>query len=141
MKNNKGLISQAITLTLIFISQAYADGNNQPQTPEITPSGDRIIAIAKQLSGPSKNIGIASVSLLGTLGLGNDFPQMQGQQFRAREIVINPGGMVAVHEHDARPGVAYILEGEIVEHRNDQPAPMLRKTGALSFETSGVAHW
>jgi len=140
MKHNKGLIVLTI-LSMTFFTQTYAEGNNQHQTPEITPSAERKTAIAKKLSGPTKNIGIASISLLGTLGLANDFPKMQGQQIRAREIVIDPGGVVAVHEHESRPGVAYILEGEIIEYRNDQPTPILRKTGALSFETSGVAHW
>jgi len=66
---------------------------------------------------------------------------MQGRVLRAREIVIAPGGVIAVHEHNTRPGVAYILEGEIVEHRNDSDKPVLRRPGDAAFERTGVAHW
>lgn len=73
--------------------------------------------------------------------LGGEFDGMQGRELRAREIVIAPGGVIAVHEHNTRPGVAYILEGEIIEHRNDNDKPIRRRQGDAAFERTGVAHW
>lgn len=110
-------------------------------TPVVVPESERKLASDKHLDGPTKTTGIASVTQLGSLDLGKDFSGMQGHHFRVRELVIEPGGIVAVHEHDSRPGVAYILEGEIIEHRNNKQAPILHKKGSTAFETSGVSHW
>ena len=55
--------------------------------------------------------------------------------------MIAPGGVIAVHRHEGRPGLAYILEGEIIEHRNDAEGTVLRRAGDVSFEKSGVVHW
>ena len=126
------------TLIYLVFNVSMAD---QSSAMEIVPSHEHEIANKQKLSGPTKTKGIESVTLLGTIGLEKDFPMLQGKQLRARELVIQPGGVVAVHQHDSRPGVAYILEGEITEHRNDQDQPILRSKGAVAFEQSGVAHW
>lgn len=65
----------------------------------------------------------------------------EAERERARELRIAPGGVVAVHRHEQRPGVAYILEGSIVEHRNDAAEPVVRGPGAVAFERSGITHW
>jgi quercetin dioxygenase-like cupin family protein len=57
-------------------------------------------------------------------------------------ISLDPGAVVAVHEHRQRPGFAYILEGEVVERRNDgDGAPVTRKPGDVAVERTGVVHW
>jgi quercetin dioxygenase-like cupin family protein len=66
---------------------------------------------------------------------------MDGRRMRARIITLQPGAVVAVHEHRQRPGIAYILEGEVVEHRSDHDEPQIRRPGAVAVEYSGVAHW
>jgi quercetin dioxygenase-like cupin family protein len=60
---------------------------------------------------------------------------------RAREVTVLPGGQVAVHQHTSRPGAAYILEGELIEHRNDTTGPIKRIKGAVAFEKTGTIHW
>jgi len=107
----------------------------------IVPDAEREIAKQQNISGPAENKGIGIINLLGAIELGDEFPSMEGRQLRARELTILPGGIVAVHQHDARPGLAYILEGEIIEHRNDQADPILRTPGAVAFEKTGVTHW
>ena len=109
--------------------------------PAIVPQAERDLAAKKNFPGPTQNIGIRLVKPIGTVELGSEFPTTADRQLRARELVIEPGGVVAVHQHDARPGMAYILEGEIVEHRNVQPQPLLRKAGDAAFEKTGVSHW
>ena len=66
---------------------------------------------------------------------------MAGRALRVREITVEPDGVVAAHQHKQRPGVAYLVEGEILEFRNDAAAPILRKAGEVVLERSGVAHW
>lgn len=109
--------------------------------PVVVPQTERDLAAKNNLSGPTQNKGIRLIKPIGTVELGGEFPTTAGRQLRARELVIEPGGVVAVHQHDARPGMAYILEGEIVEHRNDQPQPLLRKAGDAAFEKTGISHW
>ena len=75
----------------------------------------------------------------GDVGLGGEFPALKNRILRARRVVIKPGGIVAVHEHNRRPGLAYIITGEVYEHRNGKA--ILRQAGESSFEKSGVIHW
>jgi len=128
----------SITVVILLSNPSIA---NERHTPQVIPAHEHAIANKNNLSGPSKTHGIKSVTVLGSIGLEKDFPALNGRQLRARELVIAPGGVVAVHQHDSRPGVAYILEGEIIEHRSDQSEAIVRKQGAVAFEQSGVAHW
>jgi quercetin dioxygenase-like cupin family protein len=105
--------------------------------PEVVPDRERQISA----EGPTETRGVESVTVLGAITLSDEFPGMEGRQLRAREIVIGPGGVIAVHRHDQRPGVAYILDGEIVEHRNDADGPITRRAGDAAFEKTGVIHW
>ena len=109
--------------------------------PQVVPDAERVLAPGQNLAGPAQNRGIRSVTPIGAVVLDGEIAEVRGRQMRARELVIEPGGVVAVHRHDARPGVAYILEGEIVEHRSDQPQPLLRKQGDAAFEKTGLTHW
>jgi quercetin dioxygenase-like cupin family protein len=93
------------------------------------------------LTGPTKTHGIAAVKTLVALSLGEEFPGLSGQHMRARELVIEPGAVVAVHRHEKRPGFALILEGEMVEHRNDQKGAITRRVGDIAVERTGVSHW
>ena len=109
--------------------------------PTVVPQAERELAERKMISGPVKNKGIKSVKPVGSVALGSEFPALAGRQLRARELVIEPGGVVAIHQHDQRPGMAYILEGEILEHRSDQAQPLRRKKGDAAFEQTGLSHW
>ena len=127
-----------LSLLLAWITTpAYGNDNDI----QIVPQAERELAATKHMAGPTSNQGILSVTPLGAIKLGADFAALHDRQLRAREIVVEPNGIVAVHEHAQRPGVAYILEGEMIEHRSDQSAPLVRKKGDTAFETSGVVHW
>ena len=119
-----------------------ASAEKKTQEPAgVVPTQEKAIAQAHHLDGPTKTQGIASVVELASIALGDEFDGMSGQQFRVRELVIEPGGIVAVHQHQQRPGIAYILEGEMVEHRSDHDAPLVRKAGDIAVERTGVSHW
>ncbi|HAN31708.1 MAG TPA: hypothetical protein DCQ06_08945 [Myxococcales bacterium] len=105
------------------------------------PDQEKQIAQLKNLSGPTKTKGISGVKNLVGLPLGQEFEGMKGRQMRARELIAQPGAIVAVHQHERRPGFAYMLEGEMVEHRNDHKGPIVRRVGDVAVETTGVSHW
>lgn len=91
--------------------------------------------------GPTETKGVAGIESRGVIELEGEFASMKGKQMRAREFTIEPGGVVGVHTHNNRPGYAYILEGNIVEHRNDTEGPILHQPGSVAIEKNGVAHW
>lgn len=93
------------------------------------------------LTGPTVTRGVTSIETLSVIDLGEEFPAMLGRQMRARVFTIEPGGVIAIHAHQQRPGYALILSGSIVEHRNDQSGPVVRNKGDIAIEKSGVAHW
>ena len=99
------------------------------------------LVIVRELKGPTKTAGIESVNALGVVDLGGEFESMKGHEMRARVFTIKPGGVVARHEHQSRPGFAYIISGQIIEHRNDQKAAIVRKPGDVAVERSGVVHY
>lgn len=107
----------------------------------VVPEQEKEIATKQQAHGPTENKGVRSVASLGAVALEHEFEGMAEYVLRAREITVDPGGVVAVHQHEKRPGLAYILEGEIVEHRSDASEPLARKVGAVAFEKTGVTHW
>jgi quercetin dioxygenase-like cupin family protein len=60
-----------------------------------------------------------SVKLLGTVDLGPELEGMAGRQLRMRMVTMEPGGVFGpIHDHKGRPGIVYILQGTITDHRN-----------------------
>lgn len=60
-----------------------------------------------------------TVKLLSTVDLGPEIDGMAGRQLRMRLVTIAPGGVFGpVHNHKDRPGMVFILEGTITDHRN-----------------------
>jgi quercetin dioxygenase-like cupin family protein len=126
----------AVLVVLVLVQSACAH-----EGPQVVPQAERDRAQAEAMQGPTANQGIESVTPVGTVPLKGEIKGADDRMLRARELVIAPGGVVAVHRHEQRPGLAYILEGEIVEHRNDAPQPIVRRAGDAAFEWTGVVHW
>lgn len=60
-----------------------------------------------------------TVKLLATLDLGPEIEGMAGRQLRMRLVTFEPGGVFGpVHDHKDRPGMVYILQGTITDHRD-----------------------
>lgn len=131
--------SKLLLMATLLAAAALAFAHNGGD--DVVPAEEYAAAAEKQLQGPSETRGVSAVERLGAIELAEEFPAMDGYRFRARELTIEPDGVVAVHEHDSRPGYAYILEGEIIEHRNDHPEPLLRRAGDVAIEKTGVVHW
>ena len=107
----------------------------------VVPEAEKKAAQEMMAEGPDKTSGIAGVNKLGTAALDGEFDSPAGLVLRAREIIFEPGGVVAAHQHDGRPGVAFIIEGELTEHRAGMDGPVVRKAGDVAFEQTGVTHW
>ena len=60
-----------------------------------------------------------TVELLAALDLGPEIEGMAGRQLRMRMVTIEPGGVFGpIHDHIDRPGMVYILQGTITDHRD-----------------------
>lgn len=60
-----------------------------------------------------------TVQLLSSMDLGLEIEGMAGRQLRMRMVTINPGGVFGpLHSHQDRPGMVYVLQGTITDHRN-----------------------
>jgi quercetin dioxygenase-like cupin family protein len=61
--------------------------------------------------------------------------------FRARRLVIKPGGVVPWHSHDERPAMIYVVKGTILEYASNCAAPIVHKAGDVAAEAKGTSHW
>ena len=60
-----------------------------------------------------------TVEHLASLDLGLEVEGMAGRQLRMRMVTIEPGGVFGpIHDHKGRPGLVYILQGTITDHRD-----------------------
>jgi len=60
-----------------------------------------------------------TVASLAAVDLGPEIEGMAGRQLRMRLVTIEPGGVFGpVHDHTGRPGIVYILQGTITDHRD-----------------------
>lgn len=59
------------------------------------------------------------VEMLAAMDHGPEIEGMTGRQFRMRKVTIEPGGVFGpLHDHQDRPGLVFILQGTITDHRN-----------------------
>ena len=133
-------IRTRLALLAAFIVSPFSLPADKGHDP-ILPQGEKAHAAALGLAGPTETTGVGEVRILSELALDDEFEGLGNCVLRTREITLLPGGKVAVHEHQARPGVDYILEGEAVEHRSDSAEPVVRRKGDVAVEHSGIIHW
>ena len=62
--------------------------------------------------------GVAT-EVLATVDLAGEIEGMAGRQLRMRMVSIEPGGVFGpLHDHEGRPGIVYVLQGTITDHRD-----------------------
>jgi len=59
---------------------------------------------------------------------------------RLRRITVQPGGIIAWHDHTALQGMALVISGEITERRNSCLDDMLYRAGDVALEDANTAH-
>jgi len=78
--------------------------------------------------------------VLGTVELGPEIEGMAGRQLRMRMVTIEAGGVFGpIHDHKDRPGIVYILQGKITDHRNGVAADY--GPGVGWPEDRNTTHW
>jgi quercetin dioxygenase-like cupin family protein len=69
--------------------------------------------------GPEPERRGVAVEELATVDLAGEIEGMAGRRLRMRIVTIDPGGVFGpVHGHEGRPGIVYILQGTITDHRD-----------------------
>ncbi|MDE2360313.1 MAG: cupin domain-containing protein [Betaproteobacteria bacterium] len=91
-----------------------------------------------QQSGPTESKGL-SVKPLVAVDLGPQFPAMAGRELRMRIVTLEPGGVLAVHEHKDRPATDYVVQGAIVDHRGGDAKEY--RAGMALYEDKDTVHW
>ena len=60
-----------------------------------------------------------TVEVLATVDIAGEIEGMAGRELRMRMVTIEPRGVFGpIHDHKDRPGIVYILQGTITDHRN-----------------------
>jgi quercetin dioxygenase-like cupin family protein len=60
-----------------------------------------------------------SAELLATIDLGPEIERLAGRELRMRMFTFEPGAVFGpLHDHRDRPGIVYILQGTITDHRD-----------------------
>ena len=79
--------------------------------------------------------------VIASTDLTNEKVGLKDHLFRARKLVIKPGGIVPWHSHDERPAMIYVASGEILEYASNCAAPIVHQAGAIAREAKGTSHW
>jgi quercetin dioxygenase-like cupin family protein len=81
-----------------------------------------------------------TVELLAAVDLGPEIEGMAGRQLRMRMVTIEPEGVFGpIHDHIDRPGMVYILQGTITDHRDGVATEY--GPGAGWPEDKNTTHW
>lgn len=108
--------------------------------PESMPDLGNYLSIAQAGEIPSANQGL-QLSVLGAQPLFSEFSALKDKSLRVRHIDVAPEGVVAFHTHHSRPSFAYLLSGEMTEHRDDRSEPIRHHAGSVVTERNGLGHW
>lgn len=77
---------------------------------------------------------IDAASIKATLGL-------QGHKLQLRAITIEPGGQIAKHSHEKRPGLVNVIDGEWIEGRASGEAGFKAGDNDAILEDEDTTHW
>src|SRR5690242_15425918 len=81
-----------------------------------------------------------TVELLAAVDLGPEIEGMTGRQLRMRMVTIEPGGVFGpLHDHKDRPGVVYVLQGTLTDHRDGHTTEY--GPGVGWPEDANTLHW
>jgi quercetin dioxygenase-like cupin family protein len=79
-------------------------------------------------------------NVIGAVDLGSEI-NVEGRQLRTRRLVVQPGGVVPIHNHKDRPALIVTVSGSITEHRSDCSTPIEHHAGDISREADGISHY
>ena len=101
---------------------------------------DKIVADGKgQPMGATEPKDVTD-TVLAMIDLSKENVKADDHQFRMRQLVIQPGGIVPWHSHADRPALIYVVSGEITEYASTCAIPLVHKAGEVSVD-AGRSHW
>ncbi len=77
---------------------------------------------------------IPAHSMEATIGL-------EGHKLQLRAITIEPGGHIAKHSHETRPGLVKVIDGEWVEGRPSSEVSFAAGKAEAIIEDEDTTHW
>lgn len=92
-----------------------------------------------QPTAPTKTTGV-QIGPPTAMDLAPEIDSLEGRQLRLRVVTLEPGAVIGIHTHKGRPGVAYMLKGTVVEHREGGWVTE-RHQGDAWTEGKDVTHW
>ncbi|NOT25152.1 MAG: cupin domain-containing protein [Acidobacteria bacterium] len=78
--------------------------------------------------------------LLRSLDLTNEMSSTAGRPLRMRKVTVQPGGVLALHDHVDRPAITYLLQGQMTYHPAGMP-PVVVNPGGGFAEGRTTTHW
>ena len=79
--------------------------------------------------------------VIASIDLADEALKLKDHKFRLRQLVVQPGGVVAWHSHEERPAIIYIVSGSIVEFASTCAVPIVHSAGDVARETHTTKHW
>lgn len=125
-------------LKIALAATALAGAFAAPALAGECPANQRMVDATKPATHAAKGV---TDTVIGSVDLEKEKVALKSHQLRLRRLVVQPGGIVPWHSHDARPAVIHIVSGEIVEYASNCKVPIVHKAGETATETKGVAHW
>ncbi len=90
--------------------------------------------------GPTKPEGVTD-TVIASIDLSPMASGLSGRKMRMRKLVVQPGGIVPWHSHEARPANIFIISGSITEYRSTCAVPIEHGPGDVTAEFGPLAHW
>lgn len=134
---NKG--QETVPIYVVDIVRSGGDAATAPGDDPAAPTD----GTDPDLEGPTRPQGLR-FEVHGEIDLTKGLPGVEaaeGRLFRARELVIEAGGILPAHRHEGRPAITRVMAGEIVEYRSDRPDPVLHQAGDTTFDADGLVQW
>jgi quercetin dioxygenase-like cupin family protein len=104
------------------------------------PAANKVADGQGQKPGATAPKGLKDV-VRNTTDLSKEPLALNGRLFRARQLDLEPGGIVPWHSHNERPAMIYIVSGEVVEYASTCTVPITHKAGDIAPEKNGTSHW
>ena len=86
---------------------------------------------------PPERKGVTSTPLA-VVDLAAEFPGMEGLALRLRINTIGPGGSTGLHDHNDKPSIVYVVQGNVVEYRDGKTKDLAQ--GEVISQGKGHSH-
>jgi quercetin dioxygenase-like cupin family protein len=116
-KRTFAFVAWGVALVFTFLG-GYAAGQRQPPTQDVGRSEE----------------------LLRSLDLTNELESTRDRPLRMRKLTLQPGGVLALHNHVDRPAITYMLQGQMTIHQEGMPDRIVNPGGGLA-EGRATTHW